>query len=103
MPESITPDYVYLVGTLKARPGKVGDLITAVKSIVPGVRTEPGCISYAAFVDRTDPNTVVMLETWDSAAALETHASAPAFSGLAATFDELLSEPPVLVTLQQLA
>lgn len=98
-----TTDRVQLVGTLRAYPDKFESLIALIKSIIPHVKTEPGCISYSAHIDRNDSNSIVMLEEWENMPALETHAVAPPFSKLAASFDELLSEPPVLVTLRQLA
>lgn len=103
MSKTDATDHVQLVGTLKARPDKIEDLTTIIKSIIPDVKKEPGCISYSAHIDRNNANTVVMLEEWENMAALDTHAVAPAFSKLAASFDELLSEPPVLVTLRQFA
>ncbi len=103
MSQTDATDHVQLVGTLKAKPGKIDDLTSAIKNFIPAVKTEPGCISYSAHIDRSDPNTVVMLEEWENAAALEAHAIAPTFSGFAASFDQLLSEPPVLVTLRQFA
>ncbi|MFG1342455.1 putative quinol monooxygenase [Xanthobacter autotrophicus] len=96
-------DHVQLVGTLKARPGKVDALTALIKSIIPDVKKEPGSIAYSMYVDRNDQNVLVMLETWESASALEAHASAAPFRKLAASFGELLSEPPVLVTLRLLA
>ncbi|HEY9214946.1 MAG TPA: antibiotic biosynthesis monooxygenase [Ancylobacter sp.] len=102
MPKADT-GHVQLVGTLRERPGRVEDLSALIKSIILDVKKEPGSITYAMYVDRNDPNAIVMLETWESLAALEAHASAAPFRKLAASFDELLSEPPVLITLRQLA
>lgn len=103
MSKTDATDHVQLVGTLKAKPEKLGDLIAAVKSNIPNVKTEPGCIAYSAHEDRNDPNTIVMLEVWENPAALEAHAVAAPFSKFSSMFNDLLAEPPVLVTLRQLA
>ncbi|MFG1420039.1 putative quinol monooxygenase [Xanthobacter sp. V0B-10] len=89
-----------LVAILTARAGSAAALKDALAAIIPGVRTEPGCLRYDMNVDVEDEHRVVMLEEWSSEAALEAHAQAPAFRSLAARFNELLEVVPVLMRLR---
>lgn len=93
---------IELIAHLVARPGREQELIDAVLAIVPAVREEPGCIAYVPHVTRERPGTVVMYEVWADQTALDAHAKAPSLSGLAARFDELLSEPLRLEPLRRL-
>ncbi|WJM29909.1 hypothetical protein QUC32_30105 (plasmid) [Novosphingobium resinovorum] len=45
---------------------------------------------------------IVMIEAWADQAALDTHAAAPAFTGLAARFEHLLAAPPSLERLRRI-
>ncbi len=93
---------VHLVARLVPRAGKADDLLQAVLAILPQVRSEPGCIAYLAHASRDEPGVIVMIETWADQAALDSHATAPAFSGLAARFADLLGAPPSLERLQHI-
>jgi quinol monooxygenase YgiN len=65
----------------------------AIIGIVPSVRQEPGCITYAAHTDRERSAVIVMYEIWADRAALDAHIAAPSFVALERRFDELLGEP----------
>ncbi|WP_279483774.1 putative quinol monooxygenase [Aureimonas sp. SK2] len=93
---------IQLVATLTAKPGREGDLRQALLTILADVRQEPGCLRYDMHEDRDHPARIVMLETWEDEAALTRHAQAPAFTGLAARFDELLAEPLALIRLKRI-
>lgn len=92
---------VHLVATLTAKPEQKAALFDALRSIIPTVRTEPGCIRYDLHEDLDNPLAAVMLETWRDQAALDAHAAAPAFQSLAAHFDTLLAEPIRLLRLER--
>lgn len=93
---------VHLVATLKAKPGKAGELHRRLEDIIPDVRKEPGCIAYNLHVDRNDGSVFVMIEAWESAAALDAHGSAAPFQSLQAHFEDLLAEPLGLQLLSRL-
>lgn len=97
------PETIHLVATLKAKEGKADTLRDVVAKIIPVVQTEPGCISYHLHVDRTDPDRMVMLETWESQAALDAHVAARPFQELKPKLEELLAEPLSLLFLERLA
>ena len=46
---------VHVVARLVPLPGKAADLAAAVEAIIPDVRREPGCLTYAAHESRDEP------------------------------------------------
>ncbi|WKL23611.1 putative quinol monooxygenase (plasmid) [Agrobacterium tumefaciens] len=94
---------IHLVAVLKAKPGKAEELRRRLEEIIPDVRKEPGCLAYNLHVDRSDGSAFVMLEAWESAAALDAHGSSAPFRSLQSHFDELLAEPLGLQLLSRLA
>ncbi|PZP27913.1 MAG: antibiotic biosynthesis monooxygenase [Roseateles depolymerans] len=75
---------VAVVATLTVLPGQRDAVLAALREAVVAVRGEPGCESYVLHEDSARPERLVMIERWSSAAALEQHAQAPAFTALAA-------------------
>ncbi|PWC31065.1 putative quinol monooxygenase [Azospirillum sp. TSO35-2] len=96
-------EQVQLVAHLVAKPGQEQALADALTAIVPAVLREPGCLGYAAHVDRERPGTIVMYEVWQDQAALDAHAAGANFTGLAARFDTLLGEPLRIQLLRRIA
>ncbi len=43
-------------------------------------RQEPGCVRFEAFESQTVPGTFILIERWESQAALETHRTAAGFT-----------------------
>jgi quinol monooxygenase YgiN len=82
-----------LTARLVPKPGKEADLTAAISETVLDVVQEPGCLTYIAHHSDDQSGTVVMYEAWQDDEALATHLKAPAFTKLAARFDELLAEP----------
>jgi quinol monooxygenase YgiN len=77
---------IRVVAVITAKPGHLGELLAAFRANAPTVLKEEGCHEYAAFTDAEGagpiqapfgPDTFVVLETWDSMAALGAHAAAP--------------------------
>ncbi|GGP23273.1 putative quinol monooxygenase [Silvimonas iriomotensis] len=74
-----------VVAIIKARPGQREKLLEAFAKIIPAVLQEEGCGAYAPMVDAvtqaafqtTSPDTVFMLEQWETIAHLEAHMTAP--------------------------
>jgi len=72
---------IQLIITVKTRPGRVAEYISAFTAMAPGVRSEDGCIEYGLFQDSTDPrfdntvrpDTVMICEKWKSIEALQHH------------------------------
>lgn len=57
--------------TFRVQPGGGPQFIAGFAPIIEKVRKEPGCQQYELFVAQESPDTLVMLERWESQAALE--------------------------------
>jgi len=70
---------IHIVAVLTAKIGHRAALLAALKSIVPAVHKEPGCIEYQAVIDLDDSpakfgaDAVVVIEKWEDQAALDGH------------------------------
>jgi quinol monooxygenase YgiN len=51
---------------------------------------EPGCLDYRFWISANDPNSMLLLEQWQDAAALEAHLAAPHLSRFVETIVPLL-------------
>jgi quinol monooxygenase YgiN len=76
---------IYVIASIQVRPGGLSRFMEILKSNVPAVKAEKGCIEYRPTVDvdaglppqRLEPDTVVIIERWESLDALRTHLSSP--------------------------
>ena len=75
---------LHVVAIVTAKPGKRTEVLTQFHAIVPTVLAEAGCIQYAPTVDagvpglpEMGPDVFVVVEKWESAAALDAHSNAP--------------------------
>jgi quinol monooxygenase YgiN len=73
-----------MIGHVTLKPGLRDRYIEAFQRIAPRVRAESGCIEYDLYIDADDPafdnerrpDTVIIVEKWDSVAALQAHSKA---------------------------
>jgi quinol monooxygenase YgiN len=77
---------IAVIATISMKEGKRDAYLTEVKKIIPAVRKEDGNIEYAPYVDLPSgfpvqppirPNTVILIEKWESLDALKKHMTAP--------------------------
>jgi len=77
---------IHVLAVITAKPGQRASLITHFHANIPAVRAEKGCIEYGIALDAEPalkfqttygPDTVVVVEKWDSVDALKAHAAAP--------------------------
>jgi len=74
---------IHVLAIITAKPGQRADVLRVFNANIPAVRAEAGCIEYGATVDvdgadpAFGPDTFVVVEKWQSLAALKAHASAP--------------------------
>ncbi len=77
---------IRVVAIITANPGRRDELLAAFRANVPNVRAEKGCIEYAGHVDSATvgpfqadygPDSLVVLESWESPDALRAHVAAP--------------------------
>ena len=77
---------IHVVAVITAHPGQRSKILDAYRDNVGAVRAEAGCIEYGATVDAAGmpaspgsvgADTFVVIEKWESLAALQAHAVAP--------------------------
>lgn len=76
---------IHVIATIFVREGVRDEYLQAIADITQAVRAESGCIEYDPVIDvesgietqLLDPNSVVIVEKWDSLDALHIHRSAP--------------------------
>jgi quinol monooxygenase YgiN len=77
---------IHVVAIITAQPGQRDKILEAFRANTAAVRAEAGCIEYTATVDAEGmppsrgtfgPDTFVVVEKWESLAALQAHAVAP--------------------------
>ncbi|HSU99431.1 MAG TPA: putative quinol monooxygenase [Roseiarcus sp.] len=77
---------IRVVAVITASPGRRAELLAAFRANVANVLAEKGCIEYAGHVDAATvgpfqadygPDSLVVLESWESPEALKAHIAAP--------------------------
>src|SRR5437870_1379579 len=77
---------IHVLATVTTKPGQRAAFLGEVRHILPLVHAEAGCVEYGPAVDVASgvsvqgalrENVVVMIEKWESLAALKAHLSAP--------------------------
>ena len=85
-PTSENDPMIRVVAIITAHAGRREELLKAFRANVPNVHAEKGCIEYAGHIDaatvgafQTDygPDSLVVLESWESPEALRAHVAAP--------------------------
>ncbi len=91
---------VHVVAVITAKPGLRDEILTAFRANVPTVRAEDGCIEYGATIDTEDAgalqtpfgdDTFVVVEKWESLAALKAHAAAPHMAAYGAKVKDMIA------------
>lgn len=92
---------IHVIAALTTAPGKRNELIEAFRSLAPKVHAEQGCIEYATAVDLATPigaqqplrdDVLVVVEKWESLAALEAHLAAPHMEEFRTANGDLISD-----------
>ena len=92
---------IHVVAVITAKPGLRGEILQHFRANVPAVRAEAGCIEYGAALDAEDAlpfqtkwgaDTFLVIEKWDSMAALKAHAAAPHMAAYGAKTKELIAK-----------
>jgi quinol monooxygenase YgiN len=77
---------IHVIATIKLVPGTREPFLKEFRLVTEHVRAEPGCIEYGAAVDEptslavqefAGDDVIVVVEKWESVAALQAHTSAP--------------------------
>jgi quinol monooxygenase YgiN len=62
-----------VAGTINLDPSQRTAAEAAFDRMRAATLAEPGCMSYEAYLDRTDPGTIFIFERWKSQADLDAH------------------------------
>jgi len=77
---------IHVIATVELAPGTREKFLTEFRNVISAVRAEAGCIEYGPAVDadtdipiqfRIGADKVVVIEKWESVAALKAHGVAP--------------------------
>jgi quinol monooxygenase YgiN len=68
---------IYVIATLRVKPEKLSQLLTAARLVIAATRKEDGCVFYDLHQSVTDPDQLVFVERWTSREALAKHFDAP--------------------------
>jgi quinol monooxygenase YgiN len=77
---------IHVIATIELAPGTRDAFLTEFRKLIPDVKAEAGCIAYGPAIDaetdiptqaRVGADKVVIVEQWESVAALKAHAVAP--------------------------
>jgi quinol monooxygenase YgiN len=86
-------DLVRVVVNIVARADAVEEVRSLVLTLARESRKEPGCISYDALQDRTQPERFALIEEWASASALDAHNKTAHFHEAVRRAGPLLAKP----------
>jgi quinol monooxygenase YgiN len=87
-------DTLRVIARIKARPGKVNELLSVLSSLVEPTRKEPGCISYNLLQNNEDPTDLAFVEEWQSTTALESHFATRHFKDALVKLPNLVAAEP---------
>ena len=68
---------IIVSGKAKVQPGAIEKVREAMENAILETRKEAGCIDYSYGRDVLDPDTIIILEYWESAEALQNHFTQP--------------------------
>jgi quinol monooxygenase YgiN len=94
---------IHVLAIITAKPQQRAALLAAFKAIVPAVHAEAGCIEYGPVIDvdgaepAFGPDTFVVVEKWESMAALKAHSMAPHMVAYGAKTKDLVAKRAVHV------
>ena len=87
-------DTLRVIAKVKARPGKVNELLSVLNSLVEPTRKEPGCISYKLLQNNEDPTDFALIEEWQSSKVLQSHFATKHFKDALVKLPNLVAAEP---------
>jgi quinol monooxygenase YgiN len=91
---------IHVLAIITAKPGKRDAILEVFRANMPAVHAEQGCIEYAPAIDAEGigplqtalgPDSFVVIEKWESPAALAAHGKAPHMAAYAAKTRDMLA------------
>jgi quinol monooxygenase YgiN len=87
-------DTLRVIARVKARPGKVNELLSVLSSLIEPTRKEPGCFSYELLQNNEDPTDLTLIEEWQNNTALESHFATKHFKDALTKLPNLVAAEP---------
>ncbi len=87
-------DTLRVIAKVRARPGKVNELLSVLSSLIEPTRNEPGCISYTLLQNNEDPRDFTLVEEWENSTALQSHFAAKHFKEALLKLPNLVAAEP---------
>ena len=88
---------VVVLALFTAKEGKVDEVEERFSPIIEQTHEEPGCIAYALHRDKNDPNTMALVERWETQDDLNAHFGMPYMAEVGPIAEALLAEQPKIV------
>jgi quinol monooxygenase YgiN len=91
---------IHVVAIITAKPGNRETILEAFRANMPAVHAEAGCIEYGPAIDadgvgslqtKFGPDTLVVIEKWESLDHLKAHGASPHMAAFAAKTRELIA------------
>ena len=91
---------IHVVAVITAKQGMRDSILQAFRANIHAVKAEQGCIEYGAAVDAEPapkfqtpygPDSLLVIEKWESMDALKAHAAAPHMAAYAAKTKEMIA------------
>jgi quinol monooxygenase YgiN len=80
---------------LKARPGKVGELVALLRDLASHSRSEPGNLRWDLWQDQQDETTFIIDVVYEDIDSMRAHRATPHFQNYASRINELATRTAV--------
>ena len=88
---------IKVIARSKIKEGFLPEALELYRELVAETRKEEGCISYELFEELDAPNSLTLIEEWETLNALELYTQAPHFIDLVGKLSKIEIELPVLI------
>ena len=89
------------IARIRARPGQDQQVAEALKALVAPSRAEEGCLLYDVCRSADDATQLLVLEEWESQAALDAHMRTPHFVAFLKKVGEAIEGAPRLEMIER--
>jgi quinol monooxygenase YgiN len=94
---------IVVVGSIRAKSGRAGELETELQALVAPTHDEDGCLLYAFHRGVDDPDRFAFIERWASPEALAAHRGSSHIAKYQAQAADLLATPSDIVVYEAVA
>ena len=95
---------IHVLAIITAKPGQRDAILSAFHANMPAVQAEAGCLEYGPAIDMPGlgdahfgPDSFVVIEKWESPAALAAHAASPHMKAYAANTRAMIASRAIHV------